>query len=697
MTINMKRELLTIGLLFGLTWISSAQSYRAVLFNGTSASNEQRLMAMTLAGIVNRDSARLYLLNAYETWSYTQTDEAWRDIYRTRGNVQFDSIASILDLVNRFRPYIDGAITYDPARFFGNFPGQSFRWQAEYAALIGGLTNRLPATVAIAQALGLAITDSVLVADSFDGDSSVHVTARLELPTHPWNNASLSEEQRYLALLDWGVATLLPRCNPKKFYIREITDWTISKKMFQVNLAGTDALDLNSMPAPRADILERVLNFLHAKNPATIFHIYGWIHPEPMTQWFALFGSSFHETLLGNLSWHSSFPIAPRSFVPNSTVNPDTVLLRNKHYIVFVTSEGDASNWVLGFHAGAWLSPQRGTVPVAWGWNIHLFNECPFVAAYYYDTGTPNDGFISVTSPLGYAYPDLWQNDVWQGAIDSTRFLKNKFAIHDTYGYKHYAAAGTMVYRGRTISNSFNFSRYGQFQSATQTNMTIVYDPLVPTQTPITTFGPVMFNHVGSNPPTFYSDVSNINTAAARIINYLRTQTKPSLTLAGYQRFRQEDFANRTSPATSDISLPRLAQLVQLITADSLIGRDVEVVTPEKFSVLARRKAGFLHVKRETNAPPTFGLAQNYPNPFNPSTIIRFTVPFTPAGSHTSGLVSLKVFDLLGREVATLMNEQLPAGEHEITFDASGLASGVFFYKLVSGGLTQTKRMVLVK
>ena len=88
-----------------------------VLFNGAFAYNsEQKLLVMTLAGIVNRDSARLYMLNVYETWSYSKTDEQWRDIYRTRGGIQYDSIYSVTALVDRFRPFIQGAITYDPNR-----------------------------------------------------------------------------------------------------------------------------------------------------------------------------------------------------------------------------------------------------------------------------------------------------------------------------------------------------------------------------------------------------------------------------------------------------------------------------------------------------------------------------------------------------------------------------------------------------
>ncbi|MBZ0199501.1 MAG: hypothetical protein K8H86_06510, partial [Ignavibacteriaceae bacterium] len=402
-------------------------SYNAVLYNGTGASSNDKYIAFTIAGIVNRDSARLYLLNVYETWSFNKTDEAWRDLYRSNGNVVFDSVSTITQLIEKFRPFIKGGITYDANRYFSNFPGQFFKWQGEYASLIGGLTDRIPVTAASAIQYNIDIADSVLIVDSFDGDFPIWVTGRMELASHSWNNTSLTEAQRYLTMLNWGVEKLLPRCNPSKFYIREITDFTIQRKMFQVNLAGTDGLDLNSMPSARADILETTLNFFHSKNPNSIFHIYGWINPEPMVQWFATFGSSFHETLLGNLSWHSSFPVFGRLYIPNSTVRSDTSFVRNKYYIVFIGTEGDAGNWNIGFQSGAWLSSQRGEVPVGWGWNLHMMDLCPFIAAYYYDTGTPNDGFLTVTSPLGYAYPDLWNNDVWNNAVDSTIYLMNRF------------------------------------------------------------------------------------------------------------------------------------------------------------------------------------------------------------------------------------------------------------------------------
>jgi hypothetical protein len=89
--------------------------------------------------------------------------------------------------------------------------------------------------------------------------------------------------------------------------------------------------------------------------------------------------------------------------------------------------------------------------------------------------------------------------------------------------------------------------------------------------------------------------------------------------------------------------------------------------------------------------PNTFALKQNYPNPFNPSTKIRFDIPLNEKQ------VKLVVFNSIGQEVATLINEQLQPGEYEYTFDASGYSSGVYFYKLQAGSFSETKRMVLIK
>jgi Secretion system C-terminal sorting domain len=88
--------------------------------------------------------------------------------------------------------------------------------------------------------------------------------------------------------------------------------------------------------------------------------------------------------------------------------------------------------------------------------------------------------------------------------------------------------------------------------------------------------------------------------------------------------------------------------------------------------------------------PSAYSLSQNYPNPFNPSTVMRFQLSVV-------GLTTLRVYDLMGREVATLVNEKLQPGTYETTFNGNNLSSGTYFYKLTSGDFTATKRLTLIK
>ena len=89
-------------------------------------------------------------------------------------------------------------------------------------------------------------------------------------------------------------------------------------------------------------------------------------------------------------------------------------------------------------------------------------------------------------------------------------------------------------------------------------------------------------------------------------------------------------------------------------------------------------------------SPVTFNLYQNYPNPFNPTTKISWQ-------STVSSWQTLKVYDVLGNEVATLVNEEKPAGSYEVNFDAEGLSSGIYFYKLQAGSFVETKKMILLR
>jgi hypothetical protein len=121
---------------------------------------------------------------------------------------------------------------------------------------------------------------------------------------------------------------------------------------------------------------------------------------------------------------------------------------------------------------------------------------------------------------------------------------------------------------------------------------------------------------------------------------------------------------------------------------------------PIHFGVLSSDEMQFLFytyytghltaVEQNESVPTTFALEQNFPNPFNPKTSIQYSV-----GSDQ--FVSLKVYDVLGKEVATLVNERKPAESHKVVFDGAKLPSGLYFYRLTAANFSQTKKMLLVK
>ena len=95
--------------------------------------------------------------------------------------------------------------------------------------------------------------------------------------------------------------------------------------------------------------------------------------------------------------------------------------------------------------------------------------------------------------------------------------------------------------------------------------------------------------------------------------------------------------------------------------------------------------------------PEKFELSQNYPNPFNPSTKIKYSIPSVTLSIVEGSLVTLKVYDVLGNEVATLVNEEKPSGNYEISWSAANQPSGVYFYRLKAGSFNQVKKMILLR
>ncbi|HWA06986.1 MAG TPA: T9SS type A sorting domain-containing protein, partial [Ignavibacteria bacterium] len=126
--------------------------------------------------------------------------------------------------------------------------------------------------------------------------------------------------------------------------------------------------------------------------------------------------------------------------------------------------------------------------------------------------------------------------------------------------------------------------------------------------------------------------------------------------------------------------------------------QDTNIINIGGNQFIYKTTEGVIPIKILTNntiLPGEFSLSQNYPNPFNPQTKIKFAVPSNVKGQTSN--VKLVIYDLLGREVVTLVNEELKPGTYEADWDASNYSSGVYFYKIISNDFVETKKMVLMK
>ena len=124
-----------------------------------------------------------------------------------------------------------------------------------------------------------------------------------------------------------------------------------------------------------------------------------------------------------------------------------------------------------------------------------------------------------------------------------------------------------------------------------------------------------------------------------------------------------------------------------LIIYDSLVANQYY----QEFAQRIKESGGTVGIQSiSSEIPGRFELNQNYPNPFNPVTVIGFSLPI-------NSFVSLKIYDILGREVTVLINNQMQAGKYEYKFNAENLKSGVYFYSLTTKGFSATKKLVIVK
>ncbi len=222
---------------------------------------------------------------------------------------------------------------------------------------------------------------------------------------------------------------------------------------------------------------------------------------------------------------------------------------------------------------------------------------------------------------------------------------------------------------------------------------------------PVTFGTPIVANLLGDDHPEiiFRSGYILPNTGPERvyILDYL-AQPVPGWPITTPTR-RGQVFSSRFAPLVDDVDNDGLVELALISDANELLVWNFDASVDE-----GRNTGRFLMNNHNTNVlppsenstgindypgsslPVAFALRQNFPNPFNPHTMISFSLP-------TKAHVTLDVYNLLGQKVTTLVDEELPAGEHRVKFDGSDLASGVYFYRLQAGNWVQTKKMMLLK
>jgi len=242
------------------------------------------------------------------------------------------------------------------------------------------------------------------------------------------------------------------------------------------------------------------------------------------------------------------------------------------------------------------------------------------------------------------------------------------------------ADGNTMWWAGYTLGAVLKYTRPDQFSGFGAVPDTVLrgiraesFD--IHPQTGYLWLGAGSLNDVPSapyNPQTWYAfDVADIGTANEAPLDSLRWGAGADIA-AGYDNAR---------PRALDFSPDgRTAYVGAFSAAETDIDLQ-KFTTDQVFNSTEERASGI---------PEGYTLSQNYPNPFNPTTNILFSI-------NEPGEVSLKVYDLTGREVASLIDSRMSAGEHTVTFDASKLSSGVYIYVMVSNGVRLTNKMTLIK
>jgi len=211
------------------------------------------------------------------------------------------------------------------------------------------------------------------------------------------------------------------------------------------------------------------------------------------------------------------------------------------------------------------------------------------------------------------------------------------------------------------------------------------------------TFAIILLLNININAQSNYNAQPGVknNQIVLQLSNISLTESASNLEVKLIKNSKYLNF-NQTEKIIENINQGTETEAAFTFDVDYNIG-NVEADTIE--FVITDNKSVYLTKQfiLQYSVPTEYKLEQNFPNPFNPTTKIRFSIPNVTLSEVEGSRVQIKVFDVLGKEVAALVNEEKPAGKYEVEFDARNLSSGVYFYQLRSGDFIQTNKMILLR
>ena len=353
---------------------------------------------------------------------------------------------------------------------------------------------------------------------------------------------------------------------------------------------------------------------------------------------------------LANASLYQHVPLDQNLKQNNDAGQPREVYSPDTNYVCFYMGDYDSSPWVSSRLPALWNSSARGTIPLAWGLDPDLSTRIPQAFNYYYQTATKDDYFVSGDNGTGYLNSIELPSEYVPYWADYEQKLFKQFDLSIAgfviTGYSSNLPLNLETEYAKFAPNGVGVNTQGDELRVNNVPFVTVHDLNVGTPTP---------SQLEQGLLNLLSGLGTGNVIFVRTV-----LTNPSAIASGVALLQQAH--------------PEL---------------HLKVIDPYTAFGYYLPLTGILNSDSAAH-PTSFNLFQNYPNPFNPSTNIEYDLP-------KPQFVSLKIYNVLGQKIATLVDKRLNAGHYKVAFNADYLASGVYFYILRTDNFTSMHKMLLLK